>query len=113
MSVLTTIAQPDGNFFRLSDIFTGASFLVLVTVYIVNARNATRTIGAKFGMLESVLKGVQEELKNMQQVLVTQAMQSERLNSQAAYIAQMQRDISDLRRGEGYIIAKNQQRVSQ
>lgn len=102
------IAPPDGNAFELRDLLTAASLLVLATVYIVNARNAAKIIGAKFTMLETILKGVQDELKNMQQVIVTQAAQSERLNNHGAQIVQLQRDVADLRRGDGFIVPKNQ-----
>ena len=110
MTLLATRAQPDGNFFRLSDILTAASFLVLVTVYVVNSRNGTKNIGTKFGMLESVLKAVQDELKKMQELMVTQATQSERLNNHGSQIVQLQKEIADLRRGDGYIVGKDRNR---
>jgi hypothetical protein len=52
--------------------------------------------------LEKQLIRMQQELEKLAEVITKQAVHSNRLDNQGAQIAVMQREISDLRRGEGY-----------
>lgn len=68
----------------------GAAIMVL--------RNSWNTQDMKEDM-----KGMAEDLKKLTEVIVTQAVQTTRLDNQGTQIATLQKEVSDLRRGDGFI----------
>lgn len=53
--------------------------------------------------LEKQLHSMEEELKKLAEVITNQAVHTNRLDNQGAQIAVLQKEVSDLRRGEGWI----------
>ena len=53
--------------------------------------------------LEKQMEGMQHELKKLAEVITNQAVQANRLDNQGSQIATLQREVSDLRRGRGWI----------
>jgi hypothetical protein len=53
--------------------------------------------------LEKQMAAMQEELKKLAEVVTNQAVHTNRLDNQGAQIAVIQKEISDLRRGDGWI----------
>jgi hypothetical protein len=56
--------------------------------------------------LEKGQIAMQEELKKLAEVITNQAVQSVRLDNQGSQIVLLQKEISDLRRGDGWIKGK-------
>jgi hypothetical protein len=52
------------------------------------------------------MKGMAEDLKKLTEVIITQAVQTTRLDNQGSQLAVLQREVSDLRRGVGWKIGK-------
>jgi hypothetical protein len=53
--------------------------------------------------LEKQLVAMEQELKKLAEVIIAQAVQANRLDNQGSQLATLQREVSDLRRGEGWI----------
>lgn len=56
--------------------------------------------------LEKQLMSMEEELKKLAEVITNQAVHTNRLDNQGAQIAVMQKEIYDLRRGDGWVRGK-------
>ena len=54
--------------------------------------------------LKEQLDGVQDELKKLAEVITTQAVQTTRIDNLNSQVTTMQRELSDLRRGNGFIV---------
>ena len=65
------------------------------------------------GELKGGISKLSDELKadigKLSEVMITMAVQTTRLDSQSTQIATLQREIGDLRRGEGYIFPLSEQ----
>jgi outer membrane murein-binding lipoprotein Lpp len=53
--------------------------------------------------LKEQLDGMQDELKKLAEVITTQAVQTTRIDNINSQVATLQRELSDLRRGNGWI----------
>jgi cell division protein FtsB len=53
--------------------------------------------------LKDEIKGMNEELKQLKDVVVTQAVQTNRLDNLSAQVTTIQRNVEDLRRGNGFV----------
>ena len=54
--------------------------------------------------LKEQLDGMQQELKKLAEVITTQAVQTTRIDNLNSQVTMMGRDLSDLRRGNGFIV---------
>ena len=54
--------------------------------------------------LKEQLDGVQDELKKLAEVITMQAVQTTRIDNLNTQVTTMQRELSDLRRGNGFIV---------
>lgn len=53
--------------------------------------------------LREDIKAMQDELKGLAKVMTTQAVQTERLDTQSKRMVMLEQRIEDLRRGRGYV----------
>lgn len=74
------------------------TLLYLVGAYTLVVRNDTR-----MEALRTQMTDVTQELKKLSEVVTIQAVQTIRLDNLTALVATCQRQIEDLRRGDGYI----------
>jgi hypothetical protein len=63
----------------IQTIVTIGSFLVLGTVYIVNGRGAAKILATRLESIDDTMKDFKAELKELQAVVVAQALQSGRI----------------------------------
>ena len=54
--------------------------------------------------LKEQLDGMQDELKKLAEVITTQAVQTTRIDNINSQVTTVQREVSDLRRGNGWIV---------
>jgi hypothetical protein len=64
----------------LGNLLTIASFLVFVTVYVVNSRGAAKILSSRLGTVDSTMIEFKLELKKLSEVLIGQAQQDGRIN---------------------------------
>ena len=65
----------------IANLLTLAGFTVMVTVYVVNARNAAKILGVRLEVIDASLEDFKREMRKLGEILVAQALQSERLNT--------------------------------
>ena len=65
----------------ITNLLTGASFLVFITVYIVNSRGAARMLGERLRGMDHTITNFAIELKKLQDVVTAQAVQSTRIDN--------------------------------
>jgi hypothetical protein len=53
--------------------------------------------------MKEQMKGMQDELKKLAEVIVQQAVQTTRIDAISTQLATVQKEVSDLRRGDGFI----------
>lgn len=64
----------------IANLLTLGGFVVLVTVYVVNAKNSAKLLGGRLEIIDETLDAFKAEMKKLQEVVLNQALQSERLN---------------------------------
>jgi hypothetical protein len=64
----------------LGNLLTIASFLVFVTVYMVNSRGAAKILAARLETVDANMEDFKIELKKMGDILIGQAQQDGRMN---------------------------------
>lgn len=74
------------------------TLLYLLGGYSMVVRNDART-----DILREQIEGMTKELKKLADVVTLQAVQTERIQNLSARVTMLQRNIEDLRRGDGYI----------
>ncbi len=75
------------------------TLLFLAGCYAMVLRNDWNTRSMK-----DQLHGMQDELKKLAEVIVTQAVQTTRIDNLNSQVTTMGRELSDLRRGNGFIV---------
>jgi hypothetical protein len=76
----------------IANLLTAAGFIVFITVYVVNSRNAAKVLGERLTGIDKTMvdravtvdraiDGMKEELKKLQDVIVAQAIQSSRIQT--------------------------------
>lgn len=97
---LLLVDAPDGGvpdaLFTPGNLLTIASFIVIVTVYVVNARNAAKILGTRLSSIDTMLSSVQDEIKTLQRVVTEQAVQSVRMQGMEDRITQMSKRHDDV-----------------
>ena len=53
--------------------------------------------------LKDEIKGMNEELKQLKEVVIVQAVQTNRLDNLSSQVTVLQRNLEDLRRGNGFV----------
>ena len=75
------------------------TLLFLAGCYAMVLRNDWNT-----RIMKEQLDGMQDELKKLAEVIVTQAVQTTRLDNLNSQVTTLGRELSDLRRGNGWIV---------
>ena len=75
------------------------TLLFLAGCYAMVLRNDWNT-----RIMKEQLDGMQDELKKLAEVIVTQAVQTTRLDNLNSQVTTLGRELSDLRRGNGFIV---------
>lgn len=65
----------------IKDWLTIGGFVVMITAYMVNARNASKVLGGRLEMIDATLEDFKNEMKELQKVIIAQAIQDQRLNT--------------------------------
>lgn len=65
----------------ITNILTGLSFVVVVTIYIVTSRNNLKIIEARMQVFEAGMEDFKLEMKELNKVLVQQALHHQRLDN--------------------------------
>lgn len=65
----------------LKDWLTMGGFVVMITTYIVNSRNAAKVLGGRLEMIDATMEDFKNEMKELQKVIIAQALQDQRLNT--------------------------------
>ena len=64
----------------LGSILTIGSFVVVVTVYIVTGRTATKVLDARLELIDAQMEDFKTEMKKLTDILINQATQSGRID---------------------------------
>lgn len=65
----------------IANLLMAGSFIVFITIYVVNSKNAAKLLGGKLEFIDASLEDFKAELKELQKVIVQQALQSEQINN--------------------------------
>ena len=65
---------------NLGSILTIASFLVIVTIYIVSGRTGTKVLDTRLEMIDAQMEDFKLEMKKLADVIITQVTQSGRMD---------------------------------
>lgn len=89
----------------LGNLLTIGGLIVFVTMYIVNIRAAAKLIGVRLTAIDVAMTDFKSELKKLQEVIVTQALQSQRIDmidernlATGKRVDELQKVVEDLRR---------------
>jgi hypothetical protein len=62
-------------------VLTVGSFLVFITLYISNIRTSTKVLSLRFETIDASIEDFRNDIKKLQEVIITQALQNQRLNN--------------------------------
>jgi len=65
---------------NLGSLLTIASFLVIVTIYIVSGRTGTKVLDTRLEMIDAQMEDFKLEMKKLADVIITQVTQSGRMD---------------------------------
>ena len=65
---------------NLGSLLTIASFLVIVTIYIVSGRTGTKVMDTRLEMIDAQMEDFKLEMKKLADVIITQVTQSGRMD---------------------------------
>lgn len=85
----------------LGNLLTMGSFLVFVTVYVVNSRGAAKVLAARLQNVDSAMGEFKAELKKLGEVLIGQAQQDGRINLLEQRLLQEGNRVDDLGKNLG------------
>jgi hypothetical protein len=80
----------------LGNLLTVASFLVFVTVYIVNSRGAAKILATRLATVDDTLVDFKQEMKKLTDVVVSQARMDGRIDLIEQRILQEGRRVDDI-----------------
>jgi hypothetical protein len=68
------------NTISTGNLLTLAGFVVFITMYVVNVRNASSLIGVRLQSIDSIVGELRMEVKKLQDVTIAQALQDQRVS---------------------------------
>ena len=100
-----SIAGTDGgaleNTISLGNLLTIGSFLVFVTIYVVNSRGAAKILGARLEIVDASMEDFRKELKEFSKVLISQVQQDGQIQLLAQQFVQQGQRVDELSRSLG------------
>ena len=80
LSAAATVPVADGFQISAGNLLTIASFIVFVTIYVVNSRGAAKILAVRLTTVDATIEDFKVELKKLSEVLIGQAQQDGRIN---------------------------------
>lgn len=65
----------------VTNVLTGVSFIVMVTIYVVNSRVSAKVLDARLELFEATMVDFKHEIKELNKVVVQQALHHQRLDN--------------------------------
>ena len=100
-----SIAGTDGGALEytisLGNLLTIGSFLVFVTIYVVNSRGAAKILGARLEVVDASMEDFRKELKEFSKVLISQVQQDGQIQLLAQQFVQQGQRVDELSRSLG------------
>ena len=100
-----SIAGTDGGALEytisLGNLLTIGSFLVFVTIYVVNSRGAAKILGARLEIVDASMEDFRKELKEFSKVLISQVQQDGQIQLLAQQFVQQGQRVDELSRSLG------------
>lgn len=85
----------------LGNLLTIGSFLVFVTIYIVNSRGAAKILGARLEIVDASMEDFRKELKEFSKILISQERQDGRIDLLGQQFSQQGQRVDELSRSLG------------
>lgn len=100
-----SIAGTDGGALEytisLGNLLTIGSFLVFVTIYVVNSRGAAKILGTRLEIVDASMEDFRKELKEFSKVLISQVQQDGQIQLLAQQFVQQGQRVDELSRSLG------------
>ena len=85
----------------LGNLLTIGSFLVFVTIYVVNSRGAAKILGTRLEIVDASMEDFRKELKEFSKVLISQVQQDGQIQLLAQQFVQQGQRVDELSRSLG------------
>jgi len=100
-----SIAGTDGGALEytisLGNLLTIGSFLVFITIYVVNSRGAAKILGTRLEIVDASMEDFRKELKEFSKVLISQVQQDGQIQLLAQQFVQQGQRVDELSRSLG------------
>ena len=80
LSAAANVPVAEGFQISAGNLLTIASFIVFVTIYVVNSRGAAKILAVRLTTVDATIEDFKVELKKLSEVLIGQAQQDGRIN---------------------------------